>query len=139
MTDKEVLIESSLRLFPLPQVEREVVKVCPTHRKETVLEIPLLSQDKEASFIPGNRNTIRAMRDIVLEKNEVVCITVEPYENLRFALEFFFYMNEVKAAFFDPDSQKYVVLNGAPRKTRNKERGILQEYFLPVTFSGVAI
>ena len=139
MASTEVLIESSLRLFPLPQIEREVVKVRPTHQKETVLEVPLLSQSKESTFIPGNRQTIRAMQDIVLEKNEVVCITIEPYENLQFAFEFFFYMNDVKVAFFDADSQKYIVLNGAPRKTRNRERGILQEFFLAVTFSGVAI
>ena len=139
MTEKEILLESNLRLLLLPQIERETITVRPTHQKETTLEVPLLSQDKEAPFTPGNRQTIRAMRDIALEANEVVCIAIEPHESLQFALEFFFYMNDVKAAFFDPDSQKYIVLNGAPRKARSQERGVLQEFFPVVTFSGVAI
>lgn len=139
MAEKEMLVESSLYLFPLPQIERETITVRPTHQKDTTLEVPLLSQDKEAPFIPGNRQTIRAMRDIALEANEVVCIAIEFNQDLQFALEFFFYMNDVKVAFFDPDSQKYVMLNGAPRKARSQERGILQEFFPVVTFSGAAI
>ncbi len=129
MAEQELMAESPLYLLLLPQIERETITVRPTHRKETTLEVPLLSQNNEVPLTTGNKQTINAMRDIALEKNEVVCITIEPHESLQFFLEFFFYMNDVKVAFFDADSQKYTVLNGAPRKIRNRERGILQEFF----------
>ena len=129
MAKKEVTVEPSLYLFPLPCIELGTVEVRPTHQKETVLKVPLLLQKDGAPFITGNKQTIRAMRDVALEASELVCITVEPYESLEFTLEFFFFMNDVKVAFFDEGGQKYTMLNGAPRKARNEERGILQEFF----------
>ena len=129
MSAKETLIQSNFRFLPLPQIRRRTVTVCPSHRKEILLEVPLLFQDKEVPFTPGNKQTIRTMQDVALEANELVCITAEFDQELQFALEFFFYMYDVKVAFFDPDGQKYIVLNGAPRKAGGRERGVLQEFF----------
>ena len=129
MAQKEVMAEASLRLLLLPQIERKAVRVRPAHSEETEIEVPPLLQENEAPFTTGNKRTIQTMKDVVLEMNKMVCIAIEPHKSLEFYFEFFFYMNNVKVAFFDADNQKYTILNGAPRKARNQERGIFREFF----------
>lgn len=135
MSKKEVAVLSQVPLSLLPCIERRVVKVCPVSDSELseaaeVIEAPLLFLRADVSLVEGNKQVVlHILEAIVLESHVLVCIDFACGQELRFILEFFFYMNDVKVAFRNSASQRYEVFNGAPRKERDCDRGIFQELY----------
>ena len=133
MREERIIGLSSLSILSLPEVEMKMIGVHPAARSdvsETVaMETPLLSVKKGTSPVSDNEQAIYVMGEVVREGYGIVCVNLRPYEGLRFDMEFFFYMNDVQVAFLNSRSQKYQILNGAPKRKRNRDRGIRQEFY----------
>ena len=136
LTKKEVVVPTDLSLLLLPHLEREVVKVYTVIHPETletvVFNAPLLFPRKEdLSFVAGNGQAVQLMKSVVLERHETVCVDLADCtrQGLRFTIEFFFYMNDVKVAFFRKNDRRYEILYGAPKKGRDEDRGVLEELY----------